>query len=494
MDAHKFFSLSLRWRRLLPGGLGLLVTVTLLLGGLTAPAVLADSRTPVTYQSAAQTDDLFQKFVDAPWIAYAPTHYDPNVGSLPTEQDITDDLQWLYDFGFRGVVTYGATDTLAEIPRLARAVGFEGVVMGIWTPGDATETEAAVAAVDHVDGYVVGNEGLYNERYDLATLEAAIADLQAQTGKPVTTTEVQPLYEPGVENSVLALGDWVFPNIHPFWNRVTDPYDAARWTEAQYDRLVQAAGPDRHVVFKEVGLPTAGADAVSELRQAEYYIRLQETPVIFVYFEAFDQPWKQEGDGVGEHWGLFNNDRSPKAGSEFIFGDARPPVYVYTENKSGDNRFYPVGFMGCYYNVTMNENYTDDPYAGASAIQIDYKFYGCTEGWAGIYWWTPASCNWQQIPCGIDLSGWTQLTFWAKGAVGGEYVEFKVGGLCNASRSACDSLRDPISTGIVQLSDDWTQYTIPLANADLSMLGGGFVWVTNDRKDFTIYLDEIRFE
>ncbi len=41
--------------------------------------------------------------------------------------------------------------------------------MGIWSPGDALETENAISQANSVDGYVVGNEGLFFGRYDLAT-------------------------------------------------------------------------------------------------------------------------------------------------------------------------------------------------------------------------------------------------------------------------------------------------------------------------------------
>ncbi|HML23384.1 MAG TPA: hypothetical protein PKD09_17140 [Aggregatilinea sp.] len=494
MKMRRSSRLTFRSRQILRVVFGLLTIIVFLPGIPKSVPALANYQIDREDNLTVQIDDLYQKFTDFSWIAYAPTHYDPTVGSMPAEQDISDDLQMLFDVGFRGVVTYGSEGTMAEIPRLARGVGFQGVVMGIWTPGSEAETAAAVAAVDYVDGYVVGNEGLYNDRYDFATLEAAMADLKAQTGKPVTTTEVQPLYEKDVENGVLDVGDWVFPNIHPFWAHVTDPADAAQWTKIQYENLLDAVGAERPVVFKEVGLPTAGAESTSELRQAEYYFRLKETPVVFVYFEAFDQPWKVEGGGVGAHWGLFLNDRSPKAGIEELFSGSRPPVYIYSDAQSSDNRFYPSGFMGCYYNLHMEEGYSENPHSGSTAIQIDYKYYGCTEGWGGIYWWTPASCNWQQMPCGIDLSGWTKLTFWARGEQGNEYVEFKVGGLCNAGQTLCDSLNPAISTGLISLSNVWTQYTIYLDNADLSRIGGGFVFVTNDRKDITIYLDDIRFE
>lgn len=451
---------------------------------------------PISAQTANSVDELYQKFASLAWIAYAPTHYDPTVTSqvMPTEADIQADLQALYDLGFRGIVTYTSSGIFAEIPRIAREIGFEGVVMGVWDPANSEEVQAAIAAVDYVDGYVVGNEGVYFERYDLETLTEAIDGLRDQTGKPVTTSEVSDLYEEDKENNVLAIGDWLFPNMHPFWAHITDPVEAVEWTEYQFETLVELSGSDRPVVFKEVRLPTAGAPQTSEYRQIEYYQRLQNTDVIFVYFEAFDQPWKQEGNvQVGAHWGLFQSDRNPKTATQFLFGTQTLPVYVYSDQNSADNRFFPAGWMGCTNNVKIDEGYTQNPYSGSTSIQIKFQHFGCPDGWAGIYWWTPANCNWYQIHCGIDLTGLSQLTFVARGEKGDEQVEFKVGGLCDSTLTQCDSL-EAVTTNPLTLKQTWTPYTIQLGTFNLSQVGGGFVWVTNSNDNITIYLDEIQFQ
>ncbi len=244
------------------------------------------------------------------WIAYAPTHFDPETGLMPTEESIRADLQTLFQAGFDGIVTYGSDGTFRHIPRIAKEIGFEGVIMGIWLPESAEEKANAIAVVDYVNGYAVGNEGLFFGRYDLETLKAAIKEIRAATGKPVTTTEVMHSYFGDEE--IKWLGDWAFPNAHPYWAGIRDPEQAAIWTEQQFTNLkILYEENPRIVMFKEVGLPSAGESNVSEAAQAEYYGLLVDSAVQFVYFEAFDQPWKNSLP-IEPYWGLFYNDRSSK--------------------------------------------------------------------------------------------------------------------------------------------------------------------------------------
>jgi exo-beta-1,3-glucanase (GH17 family) len=407
-----------------------------------------------------------------------------------SETDIREDLRILYEAGFRGVVTYSAGGVLAEVPRLARETGFEGIVIGVWAPGDAEEIGAALQTDTYVDGYVVGNEGLYFNRYDLDTLERAVAELKERTGKPVTTTEVLSLYFK--EPRLLELGDWTFPNTHPYWQGITDPFDAVTWTEDTFDEL-ETRSNGKPVVLKEVGLPTEGAPRLSQNQQALYYTLLRESPVSFIYFEAFDQFWKSE-DGVGPFWGLFDKDRSPKVASEYILS-GYSPFYVYADAGLPDNHFAPEGWMGCWQGIEIDENDQSGPYEGMSAISIAYRPQaGCDQKWAGVYWWDPPGSEWCDDPGGFDLTGWTKLTFWAKGAKGGESVEFKVGGLTNTDGDDCDSLQPSRTTYPLILTNEWQQYSISLYEQDLSQITGGFVWVTDSQEAITFYLDEIRFE
>jgi exo-beta-1,3-glucanase (GH17 family) len=236
--------------------------------------------------------NLLNKFKSFPWIAYSPTHYNPDIGMVPTTDDIKEDLYTLSQSGIRGIVTYSSEGILAEIPRLAHEIGFQGVVMGIWTPGNEAEMEAAVQAAQYVDGYVVGNEGLEFSRYDFDTLEKSVYEVRSKTRKPVTTSE--PISQYHKEVRLLSLGDWVFPNTHPYWAGITDPVNAVSWTRDTFDDL-EVEASKTPVVLKEVGLPTAGKQMLSEYQQAYYYALLRDSGVHFVYFEAFDQPWKRMG-------------------------------------------------------------------------------------------------------------------------------------------------------------------------------------------------------
>lgn len=252
------------------------------------------------------------------WIAYAPTHFNPHRKQLPSVESVRADLKVLQQAGFSGLVTYGmdviAGDAVA-LPRIAREVGFRGVILGVWHPGDPDELVKAKAAAraDNVLGLVVGNEGLHM-RYDYATLKGAIQEVRQATGKPVTTTEEIDDY---ADTQLLELGDWVFPNAHPYWHGITAPEQAVQWT-GQGFRALQAR-THKPVLLKEVGLPSAGNPSVNERNQARYYRLLKEIGMPFVYFEAFDQPWKAHAS-VELHWGLFRQDRSPKLIAQWLLG------------------------------------------------------------------------------------------------------------------------------------------------------------------------------
>jgi hypothetical protein len=98
------------------------------------------------------------------------------------------------------------------------------------------------------------------------------------------------------------------------------------------------------------------------------------------------------------------------------------------------------------------------------------------------------------VDAGYDLSKAVKLTFWARGAKGGEVInEFKVGGLMGEFSDS-----DTASIGPVVLNKEWTQYSIDLKGKDMSYCIGGFCWATNidanPPEGITFYLDEIKYE
>ncbi len=106
------------------------------------------------------------------------------------------------------------------------------------------------------------------------------------------------------------------------------------------------------------------------------------------------------------------------------------------------------------------------------------------------------SLNWGAVPdAGYDLSGASALQFWARGAKGGELVEFFAFGVGNTVppfQPYPDSSQK-VSLGRVTLTTTWTQYSISLTGLDLDYVLGGFGWVATSRYNagrITFYMDE----
>jgi hypothetical protein len=113
------------------------------------------------------------------------------------------------------------------------------------------------------------------------------------------------------------------------------------------------------------------------------------------------------------------------------------------------------------------------------------------KGWAGVYWLSPAD-NFGDKP-GNRIQGASKITFWAVGAKGGEIVEFKAGGV--SGKENRDSFEKSI--GSIVLTNQWKQYTIPLAGQKLSSVLGGFAWVATAADNpggLAFYVDAIRYE
>jgi hypothetical protein len=167
--------------------------------------------------------------------------------------------------------------------------------------------------------------------------------------------------------------------------------------------------------------------------------------------------------------------------------------YIYTDANASPNHYAPSGWMGDYGDLKLDMANQEDPADGKTCIKIVYSGEGRQGlGWAGMYWQEPAN-NWGNKHGGFNLSGMRRLTFWARGAKGGEEIaEFKIGGIQGMGPDT-----GVAEIGPVTLSADWKYYVMDLSNIDLSKLSGGFAWSasrTDNPTGMTFYLDEIRFE
>lgn len=172
---------------------------------------------------------------------------------------------------------------------------------------------------------------------------------------------------------------------------------------------------------------------------------------------------------------------------------ANKEFWVYKDKNTRENHFAPSGWMGDVGDIKINDQSTDNPFSGTTCMQFVYSAKkSANNGWAGITWQNPPN-NWGSKKGGFDLTGMTKVTFWARGAKGGEIIsKFTVGGV---KGTYPDSVAAEI--GPIELTDSWKQYTINLAGKDLSYISGGFGWVTTsdlNPEGASFYLDDIFFQ
>jgi len=162
---------------------------------------------------------------------------------------------------------------------------------------------------------------------------------------------------------------------------------------------------------------------------------------------------------------------------------------VYTDFLSGGNHSSASGWMGDIDVLQVDPKWQENCYNGHTCFK---NIWETTEpGWVGIRWLQPNK-NWAALPnAGFDLSNATKLTFWARGEIGGESVEFVTGGV---KGDYPDSLQPAVSTGTISLTTDWKKYEIPLAgkNLDLSHIISPFGWLV--RNDPIFYIDDVKYE
>lgn len=195
---------------------------------------------------------------------------------------------------------------------------------------------------------------------------------------------------------------------------------------------------------------------------------------------------------------------------------AHERYFVYRDADDAANHFaargrFPEGGSAA---LAMDETWTVDPHSGNTSIRAradtTNALYG---GWYFLsgtlngsengpqaYWGTRPR---EEAHAGINLFGATELTFWAKGAQGGEVVEFFMGGVgWNADTGVAEEI-DPDSspkraTVDLTLGDSWRMYRISLAGADLSYTLGGFGWkvaaASNSRAQVEFFIDDISFD
>ncbi len=190
-------------------------------------------------------------------------------------------------------------------------------------------------------------------------------------------------------------------------------------------------------------------------------------------------------------------------------------VDVYTVADAAGNHFAARGAIaspgGLTLVPTMDEISPNAPCLAFTCITATLNLNG--SNWGGWYFLNGVlgptdrqpSLNWGDQPnAGYDLSGATELQFWARGLNGGEKAEFFCFGVGYDAISGAQLATYPdssrkVTLGTVTLTTTWTKYQISLAGVDMHYVLGGFGWVAqaqgqvNPLQPITFYLDNIQY-
>jgi exo-beta-1,3-glucanase (GH17 family)/cellulose synthase/poly-beta-1,6-N-acetylglucosamine synthase-like glycosyltransferase len=267
---------------------------------------------------------------EPPWpklvqgMAFSPFRADQDgrLNEYPSEAQLDEDLKLLAG-KVHAVRTYGDGGTLGKVPEIAARYGIS-VAVGAWLDKDLATNDAQVAraiqlAQDNrnVVRVFVGNEVLLRNDLSVEQLGAQIDKVRAAVTVPVGTAETWAYWLRYPELAKHC--DFLAVHLLPYWEGMN--VDAAVDASFQNLKRVQKAYPDKQVIIGEVGWPSEGrtrGNAVATPSNEALFLRrfldrADREHIRYYIMEAFDQPWKAQGEGgVGAYWGVYNVDREQK--------------------------------------------------------------------------------------------------------------------------------------------------------------------------------------
>ncbi|MBI2814364.1 MAG: glycosyl hydrolase family 17 [Opitutae bacterium] len=282
-------------------------------------------------------------------------------GKVPSEAEILADLRLVGRY-WRFIRMYDSGEMAQRTLKIIhdRRLSFR-VILGAWinsgrTPAEQEETRRELATAirlantypDIIAAVAVGNEAGVEwsaHRTDPANLARSAREVRAAIRQPVTCADDYNFWNKEASRAVAAELDFIIFHAYALWNgRRLD--EAMAWTAGVYDAAVRfhAGIP---VIIGETGWATSsdrtrtkpgeeGAlmKAETSVSAQEQYLRqhyrwVAQRKVPTILFEAFDEPWKGGGastpPNVAEkHWGVFDEQRRPKASFEAIIGEFYP--------------------------------------------------------------------------------------------------------------------------------------------------------------------------
>ncbi len=281
-------------------------------------------------------------------------HPDRGDGAVnPDAEQILEDLNILAAHQFNLIRVYDSGENSATTLRLIQQHRLPiKVVLGIWlkaevsnhegcawldTPIPAGDLAANISSnaaeidrgitlakqfSDIVIAVNVGNEALVEWNDHMVTLASIInyvRRVKERIKQPVTVADNY-LWWIRDGSPLAAEVDFIGVHSYPIWENKT--IDQALAYTIKNIEDVHKALPGKPIAVLEGGWATTASEfseQANEANQARYFQEVakwaKDKNITFMFFEAFDEPWKGNPDnpeGAEKHWGLFKVNRTPK--------------------------------------------------------------------------------------------------------------------------------------------------------------------------------------
>ncbi|KAL8672990.1 MAG: hypothetical protein Q9168_002584 [Polycauliona sp. 1 TL-2023] len=292
--------------------------------------------------------DLHKVFPGVDYTPYASQY--PNCMKWPPSQNnVTRDVAVLSQLT-NSIRMYGTDCNQTEM--VLHAIDKLGLTdvkvwLGVWLDNNATTNARGLGSMNSILkeygadpflGVVVGNEVLYRKDMTAEALGLVLSDVRKNMTAlnidlPLATSDLGDNWTAELASEV----DVVMSNIHPFFAGIT-PDVAAEWTWNfwQMKDVVLTANTKKKNIISEVGWPSAGGmdcgaanctagvkGAVAGIKEMNAFMgnfvcQSLANATDFFWFEAFDEPWKEQLNTPGKEWedkwGLMDLARELKAG------------------------------------------------------------------------------------------------------------------------------------------------------------------------------------
>jgi len=427
-------------------------------------------------------------------LAYGPDHagQGPTTGAFPSDVEVQADLLTLASLTHY-IRIYSSTGPARAIVQAAQATQVcvaLGISLGRNPAANAAEMLAGeqLASYSAVHALVVGNEVLTSGDLSEGQLRAAIEQVRARPGRavPLTTAE-QP--EQWLEHPDLAkVVDFITVHIYPFWQGAT--IDSAIDSLDKEYQKIERAFPGKRVVIGETGWPSAGpphGDAVPGAQNLARYLRAftdwaQVHRVQYFYFDAFDEDWKVHEQGVGTHWGLYQQNGQVKPALSALLPDPAPATLLQRSYRD----VYVGGLeAGLAFGMETSGRQRQWLTARDGSLALSYSAH---QQWGVMFISVGPPAPPGQRPS-LDLRAYRSLVVELRAAVDGQCVRIGIKDKYQPDNGSETSVQRCLTT-------QWSTITLPLTaftGADLAHLYVVFEVLFQGSSSATVYVRTIRY-